>query len=202
MQYNWISFIGYFSLRVSIPQAVSTIAILNSLYSKKELREGLVSIPQAVSTIAIWEPTQNSYYDIVSFNTASGKYYCNVVLTMVVVVVVVGSFNTASGKYYCNGRSVMTFIIVMGSSFNTASGKYYCNNRELEDLGTPFEVVSIPQAVSTIAIDFNGFKAVPQFIEVSIPQAVSTIAITFKFYVDKKDNIVSIPQAVSTIAMN
>ena len=60
------------------------------------------------------------------------------------------------------------------TSFNTASGKYYCNlkldNREVIDVD-----VSIPQAVSTIAIGKEAALAALQV--VSIPQAVSTIAI-------------------------
>ena len=59
---------------VSIPQAVSTIAMRDSFIST-ELTS--VSIPQAVSTIAIKELKANGYHIIVSFNTASGKYYCN-----------------------------------------------------------------------------------------------------------------------------
>ena len=60
------------------------------------------------------------------------------------------SFNTASGKYYCNMtkvNSLKKFFVC----FNTASGKYYCNSkaggRTLVD-----RPVSIPQAVSTIAM--------------------------------------------------
>ena len=36
----------------------------------------MVSIPQAVSTIAIGVPTNVNAY-LQGFNTASGKYYCN-----------------------------------------------------------------------------------------------------------------------------
>ena len=36
--------------------------------------------------------------------------------------------------------------------FNTASGKYYCNQGEKKVIGLPDAQVSIPQAVSTIAI--------------------------------------------------
>ena len=39
-------------------------------------------------------------------------------------------------------------------------------------------IVSIPQAVSTIAIDVISIKKYGKVIKVSIPQAVSTIAIT------------------------
>ena len=60
-----------------------------------------VSIPQAVSTIAtgltISELMINS-----GFNTASGKYYCNDDSNVVTLTVEYYGFNTASGKYYCN----------------------------------------------------------------------------------------------------
>ena len=60
-----------------------------------------VSIPQAVSTIAIvvmW----SLLHDTCSFNTASGKYYCNKLSQASLRMLI--SFNTASGKYYCNSR--------------------------------------------------------------------------------------------------
>ena len=115
------------SMVVSIPQAVSTIAIRRCRSSKNSFVD--VSIPQAVSTIAI--SLQRAH-----FNTK--PVYC---------------FNTASGKYYCNYskkelREALGFCV----SFNTASGKYYCNFL----FGLLFIVsqilVSIPQAVSTIAM--------------------------------------------------
>ena len=36
-----------------------------------------VSIPQAVSTIAIWRAGKFVYKNTKRFNTASGKHYCN-----------------------------------------------------------------------------------------------------------------------------
>ena len=61
---------------VSIPQAVSAIAIdaINRLTSSYNVE---VSIPQAVSAIAIQE-VELFADKSVSFNTASGKCYCNV----------------------------------------------------------------------------------------------------------------------------
>ena len=61
---------------VSIPQAVSTIAI--KLPVGKAAKLLTVSIPQAVSTIAIatYLANKNIAY-LTCFNTASGKYYCN-----------------------------------------------------------------------------------------------------------------------------
>ena len=84
-------------------------------------------------------------------------------------------FNTASGKYCCNLSTMATFNI-KHSSFNTASGKYCCN---LQISGVYFQSlskqVSIPQAVSTVAtFEFN-VKTNAVF-KVSIPQAVSTVA--------------------------
>ena len=61
---------------VSIPQAVSTIAILLFLLLHTKLIMK-VSIPQAVSTIAINEKHERMVSISRSFNTASGKHYCN-----------------------------------------------------------------------------------------------------------------------------
>ena len=84
-----------------------------------------------------------------SFNTASGKYYCNMmsgalyrqeqgvsipqaVSTIAIYIVKCLQifsycFNTASGKYYCNQLCGVSIIKEIRDSFNTASGKYYCN---------------------------------------------------------------------------
>ena len=61
-----------------------------------------VSIPQAVSTIAILEARKLRRQRGLSFNTASGKYYCNITEEMQPVIDDMLGFNTASGKYYCN----------------------------------------------------------------------------------------------------
>ena len=61
-------------------------------------------------------------------------------------------------------------------SFNTASGKYYCNNLNIYIVRNDVKLVSIPQAVSTIAICPPGLRIITLGF-VSIPQAVSTIAI-------------------------
>ena len=64
------------------------------------------------------------------------------------------------------------------------------------------EVVSIPQAVSTIAIHEPILILCRKYYSrVSIPQAVSTIAIHKKPYLCFSRYGVSIPQAVSTIAI-
>ena len=71
------------------------------LEAAKHIVEKLVSIPQAVSTIAIGR--DDFAFDItVSFNTASGKHYCNGVYLSECPDVFPASFNTASGKHYCN----------------------------------------------------------------------------------------------------
>ena len=62
--------------------------------------------------------------------------------------------------------------------------------------------VSIPQAVSTIAIESKKMEGGATGYLVSIPQAVSTIAIKrFWGVFSCKNDKVSIPQAVSTIAI-
>ena len=61
------------------------------------------------------------------------------------------------------------------------------------------EYVSIPQAVSTVAIDEKLLNDLKIF--VSIPQAVSTVAIFFTRLQCIIWEVVSIPQAVSTVAM-
>ena len=61
-------------------------------------------------------------------------------------------------------------------SFNTASGKYCCNVTNpmtKEDLEL---LVSIPQAVSTVATYENEQGIISNRSCVSIPQAVSTVA--------------------------
>ena len=120
----------------------------------------IVSIPQAVSTIAIEYRTAYWAWKE-GFNTASGKYYCNLTCTKQHVKLVSYSFNTASGKYYCNfskselldglawcvsiPQAVSTIAIlcvfplwikISLSSFNTASGKYYCNSTVVHCLTT------------------------------------------------------------------
>ena len=62
-------------LKVSIPQAVSTVATIN-IPGEEPIHELRVSIPQAVSTVAT-DAVQQRYYNEGSFNTASGKYCCN-----------------------------------------------------------------------------------------------------------------------------
>ena len=58
-------------------------------------------------------------------------------------------FNTASGKYCCN---FIVFLVIFNTyiCFNTASGKYCCNEHQIGVSNAKF-VVSIPQAVSTVA---------------------------------------------------
>ena len=63
---------------------------------------------------------------LVSFNTASGKYYCNR-KSSGEKSFGEGRFNTASGKYYCNVTPVGHLKADGSKGFNTASGKYYCN---------------------------------------------------------------------------
>ena len=72
----------------------------------------------------------NTFYEMdrPSFNTASGKYCCNLVLGAVIWFAAM-RFNTASGKYCCNfHRLYVQTIALFTFSFNTASGKYCCNS--------------------------------------------------------------------------
>ena len=93
---------------------------------------------------------------------------------------------------------ILSGISLDEKGFNTASGKYCCNftKKEAELLA---KVVSIPQAVSTVATPMPWVGLM--YPTVSIPQAVSTVATgsyhgcRFLLVVD-----VSIPQAVSTVA--
>ena len=63
-------------LAVSIPQAVSAIAI-NGETPVNHAEESEVSIPQAVSAIAIAMSARPKNQLLERFNTASGKCYCN-----------------------------------------------------------------------------------------------------------------------------
>ena len=72
-----ISGFSYCGIGVSIPQAVSTVAT-----NIVELEDGMsylnVSIPQAVSTVAtILKKMEWKIWTKSGFNTASGKYCCN-----------------------------------------------------------------------------------------------------------------------------
>ena len=89
---------------VSIPQAVGTIAIgaFAEGYVKKAT---VVSIPQAVGTIAM--DKDFSIHGVINagFNTASGRYYCNVT-SPTKNNELFYRFNTASGRYYCNSSII------------------------------------------------------------------------------------------------
>ena len=71
----------------------------------------------------------------------------------VMAVATVG-FNTASGKYYCNYIK-HNESVHLSWGFNTASGKYYCNVVVASFNEGDYFDVSIPQAVSTIAMKRN-----------------------------------------------
>ena len=63
--------------KVSIPQAVGTIAMRKGIQNEKINDSSNVSIPQAVGTIAIAVPSGVNIPLPARFNTASGRYYCN-----------------------------------------------------------------------------------------------------------------------------
>ena len=138
---------------VSIPQAVSAIAIQFLVSFALAVNFSKVSIPQAVSAIAI-------------------------VKTGEVTVQWKPRFNTASGKCYCNKLIRIADKLTLGKI-----------------------KVSIPQAVSAIAMISKLFAFGGDIMKVSIPQAVSAIAINRKRKRLVRCHAVSIPQAVSAIAM-
>ena len=63
------------------------------------------------------------------------------------------------------------------------------------------KLVSIPQAVGTIAITAQLEADMQALLKVSIPQAVGTIAMQLLSIITAKVLTVSIPQAVGTIAI-
>ena len=96
---------------------------------------GTVSIPQAVSTIAIQVDTKSTglceVRTFVSFNTASGKYYCNHLIYYSHIgidyeVSIPQAVSTIAIAFNFNNAKVLSV------GFNTASGKYYCNDTGVE----------------------------------------------------------------------
>ena len=111
---------------------------------------------------------------------------------------ITGRFNTASGRYCCNFNGVKYADKVL--SFNTASGRYCCNIKDCYPLWRQSIIVSIPQAVGTVATSYFSslFKTTKD--AVSIPQAVGTVATLLSIDQIKTLGEVSIPQAVGTVA--
>ena len=110
-------------------------------------------------------------------------------------------FNTASGKHYCNWSLFKTKWQTYGCCVSIPQA---VSTIAIEVFGTAnfsSVIVSIPQAVSTIAIATAVVMFGGMFVWVSIPQAVSTIAIVSFDVRDAESYSVSIPQAVSTIAI-
>ena len=87
-----------------------------------------------------------------SFNTASGKHCCNILVNGVVV-----------GKFDCPLVSIPQAVSTVAT---------------LKDLNMLLVVtnVSIPQAVSTVATYKHWVDTHKNMVSVSIPQAVSTVA--------------------------
>ena len=86
----------------------------------------------------------------VSFNTASGKNCCNDVRDRFDAVELKG-FNTASGKNCCNELKDSPLFRRYDVCFNTASGKNCCNFQKRMNSIEKYAVVSILQAVRTVA---------------------------------------------------
>ena len=93
----------------------------------REKIEVEVSIPQAVSTVATLQTIQELCINIAeSFNTASGKHCCNY-KSFRHSIYIYYSFNTASGKHCCNEKILKWMQSRIEDGFNTASGKHCCN---------------------------------------------------------------------------
>ena len=110
----------------------------------------MVSIPQAVSTIAMMAASLRLLLLLVCFNTASGKYYCNrkflewfLHIHKVSIPQAVSTIAILKAEVEWDAEQ---------TCFNTASGKYYCNFNVAIGCNTGYSTVSIPQAVSTIAM--------------------------------------------------
>ena len=85
--------------------------------------------------------------------------------------------------------------------FNTASGRHCCNTRCQKLLSIHLLLVSIPQAVGTVATLQNQCPLVINLHVVSIPQAVGTVATLAPIpLLCCLTLFVSIPQAVGTVA--
>ena len=68
----------------------------------------------------VYKPTQG-------FNTASGKYYCNLKLGDTDYLYLLVSIPQAVSTIAMSNVKVNANEVVMAAGFNTASGKYYCN---------------------------------------------------------------------------
>ena len=98
---------------------------MKQMFTKK-----LVSIPQAVSTVATGQVNAGLPPAVHRFNTASGKYCCNlrdsykcsVSLKRVSIPQAVSTVATT-----LNGTLIAVALWL--PRFNTASGKYCCNSR-------------------------------------------------------------------------
>ena len=112
----------------------------------------MVSIPQAVGTIAINNMLFLLLLNLFSFNTASGRYYCNA---------------PSTGVDIQANRFDVSIPQAVGTIAMLPYGCGYGNERR---------VVSIPQAVGTIAIVSVHVSSEMGEDKVSIPQAVGTIA--------------------------
>ena len=133
------------------------------------------------------------------FNTASGKYCCNIAKDARKARLGMEGFNTASGKYCCNVVKSMCYVATRAVSipqavstvatvlnavveskkaqecFNTASGKYCCNRQKNVFCSLPatgFNTASGKYCCNCII----AAKELLQEQRVSIPQAVSTVA--------------------------
>ena len=68
------------NLLVSIPQAVGTVATILDFSKSMISTFSIVSIPQAVGTVATFK-SDNVEPIFKGFNTASGRYCCNLIMT-------------------------------------------------------------------------------------------------------------------------
>ena len=127
------------SRRGSIPQAVSTVA--NKMLEEKEPEDfWIISILQAIGTFTLF----------FSFSPPFGQGLEMCGPHRRFSAISHPSSHIASGKYCCNSFLVCSLTIRFCNSFNTASGKYCCNDKSVTYY-VFYRMVSIPQAVSTVA---------------------------------------------------
>ena len=121
-------------------------------------------------------------YMMMSFNTANGKHCCNRFITGFQLNPSAKRFNTVNGIYFLSIHlifpSVRSLRCTTPPSSHNASNRCGCNCINYRHLWSNEALVSIPQAVSTVATFVFGLlnASGETFSGVSIPQAVSTVA--------------------------
>ena len=110
---------------------------------------------------------RNQFLSALSFNTASGRYCCNVIEDNICTCGL-GGFNTVNGRCCCN---LMNFVLVsclVQFSFNTVNGRCCCNLKKIRDVDL-IKIVSIPQAVGTVSSSSSCYLRFAQVLEMRGP---------------------------------